>query len=361
MTATLETLTVQATQPHGPIATALRALGVGVVAIEEDLGDVDRFVLSRRLVIERRTAGRFLKGIMDKTLFSEAIHLREQFDLAILVVEGPLNNRYSGFDPQAVRGALSSMMLEYGLNVLATADREDTAEMIRMMARQEQHGIAEISFVPKRTAATLDDQQRRVAEMLPGCGRVAARDLLQHFGSLEAIVAASEASLRAIRGIGVKKARRIHQVLHADYRSVDTERQIEEAIETDPSLLFNRPVRLIARQHRLNGDTSGRHIIDLVFVDDHARELLLVELKRGRLKRADAEQLRRYIDHAADSPLLRGIMEARYRVGGILATVDPESFRCPYDDMKVVLIPRDAVLRVLDEQRARRKRQGEAS
>ena len=35
---------------------------LGIVPIEEDEGDVDRYVLSKRLAVERRTAASFLNG-----------------------------------------------------------------------------------------------------------------------------------------------------------------------------------------------------------------------------------------------------------------------------------------------------------
>ncbi len=40
---------------------------------EMDEGNVDRYVLSDPLAVDRRTAGGFLAGIMDKTLFPAAI------------------------------------------------------------------------------------------------------------------------------------------------------------------------------------------------------------------------------------------------------------------------------------------------
>lgn len=349
---------VQATKPRGPIAQALRTLGVQVVSIQDDEGNVDRFVISRRLVIERRTSGAFLKGIMDKTLFSEAIYLREHFALPVLVVEGPMNYRYTAIRPEAVRGALSSMVIEYGLNVLSTTDREETCALVAMMATHEQHGIAEISVVPKRTATSFDDQQRRVAEMLPGCGRVAARELLQHFGSIEAIVSASVDELRAIRGIGARKAGDIHRVLHEEYRAVDTERQLEDAIEADPSLLFDRPVRLLGRQHHLRGDAAAPSIVDMVYIDEASRELLLVELKRGVLMRADAGQLRRYLDQAWESSVLRRHLDEGCVARGVLACVEPCNFRSPYDDVSVAIVDRDSVIRVLHELRLSRRLKG---
>ena len=59
-------LTVSATKPKGKPASMLAEMGIGIVPILEDEGNVDRYVLSKRLAIERRTGSSFLRGIMDK-------------------------------------------------------------------------------------------------------------------------------------------------------------------------------------------------------------------------------------------------------------------------------------------------------
>ena len=137
----LSVLNISATKPKGKPAAMLDEMGITIVPIEEDEGNVDRYILSKRIAIERRTGNSFLRGIMDKTLFTSAIYLREHFSIPILIVGGEVNYEYTMFDPQAVRGSLSSMMLLYGVNVLSTPDIEETVKLIAMMARQEQIGI----------------------------------------------------------------------------------------------------------------------------------------------------------------------------------------------------------------------------
>ena len=359
----LSQLTISATQPKGKVAKALAALGIHVVPIEEDEGNVDRYVLSKRVALERRTGGGFLKGIMEKTLFTSAIYLREHFRIPVLIVEGVVNYEYTGFDPQAVRGALSSMMLEYGINVLSTADTAETVELIAMMARQEQLGIPEISLIPKRKAADVADQQRRMIEMLPGCGMVMARELLQRLGSVKRIVNVTEAELREQRGIGARKARQMIQVLNAEYAAVDTERNLEDAIQAEPKLLFKRPVRLLARQHHIFtevvGDPTARpikHIVDMVFIDTEAVEVILVELKRGVLAREHVRQLRRYLDHARESKLLRSFLDRGSRIHGILATVEPCELKTGDADISTHIVDKKRTIAVLRKLRRQRER-----
>lgn len=346
-------LTIGATQPNSEVALTLTEAGLAVQHIEEE-DNVDRFVLGPQVAVERRTARTFLQGIQDKTLFASAIFLRERFETAILVVEGEIDYDRTGFHPQAVRGALSSMMLEYGLSVVVTSDPMETARLIAMMARHTQQGVPEISLVPKRKAVDLPDLQRRVIEMLPGCGRVTARDLLQRFGSIERIVSATTQELREVRGIGTTRAAEIYAVLHAEYAAVDTERNLEDAIEAEPRLLFDPPIELIARQLVVSLDHGERHVVDMVFLDPAKCALILVELKRGELTAEHEAQLRRYLDDIHRSPMLmdhigRGVMPR-----GLLVTVTPCDYVPTSPDIDAIVIDTSAVIEVLKELRERR-------
>jgi ERCC4-type nuclease len=349
-------LTVSATKPRGGPASLPAERGVRIVPIREDEGNVDRYIISKRLAIERRTGGGFLKGIMEKTLFTSAIYLREHFQVPVLIVEGRVNYEYSMMNPQAVRGALSSMMLLYGMNVLSTADVEETVELIAMMTRQEQVGIPEISLIPKRKATSLDDVQRRLIEMLPGCGMVMARELLQRFGSVRNVVNATEGDFLEMRGIGAGKAKEICKVLQAEYEAVDTEKQLEDAIEVEPGLLFKPALPLIARQHHIYTAEEERQIVDMVFHDKKKNEIVLVELKRGALVREHRDQLRRYLDHAHESRLLMKYLDRGAALRGVLATVEPCELNTKAKDISVCIVDRRKVIKVLKRIRGRTKR-----
>ncbi len=354
MTVDLSTLIISATKPRGKAAKLLGGMGITVLPVEEDEGNVDRYILSKRLVIERRTGSTFLRGIMDKTLFTSAIYLREHFRIPVLIVEGEVDYEYTMFKPQAIRGALSSMMLQYGLSVLATPNLDETVQLIAMMARQEQMGIPDISLIPKRKATGLADMQRRIVEMLPGCGMVMARELLQRFGSVTRIANATEAELRTVPGIGVRKARQMHEVLSAEYESVDTEKNLEDAVEAAPRLLFKQPVTLLARQHYVFSEEKERQFVDLVFLDPGADELILVELKRGKITREHCHQIRRYLDNAHKSRLLRGFLEKGTGMRGILATVEECDYRPDHSDVSVCIVDRGRTIAVLKQLRERR-------
>lgn len=351
----LSMLVVSTTKPKGKIAKALAARGIQIIPITEDEGNVDRYVLSKRLIIERRTGGGFLKGIMEKTLFTSAIYMREHFQMPLLILEGKVNYEYSMMDPQAVRGALSSMMLLYGINIMATTDADDTVELITMMARQEQIGIPEISLIPKRKAVSLDDMQRRLVEMLPGCGMVMARDLLQHFGSVTRIVNATKDDLLSMKGVGARKVDQMYRVLNSEYESVDTEKNLEDAIEAEPGLLFRNKVSLLARQLHVYDDESQRHVVDMVYLDNKRQHLILVELKRGALTRAAYDQICRYMDHADQSKVLQSYMQKGFTLRGQLATVEDGDLKLPRSDIGIKIVNRKRVIKVLGALRKKKR------
>lgn len=359
----LSALTIWATKPKGRLAAKLADMGIEILPLEIEEGNVDRYVLSKDAAVECRTGSALLRGIQDKSLFTSAIHLREQFEIAALLVEGQVDYTRTTFQPQAVRGALSSMLVAYGLSVLTTSDIHETAALIAVMARQVQVGIPEISLNPKRKAMDLADLQRRVVEMLPGCGIRIARDLLQTFGSIERIVDASQEELRAIRGIGAKRTAEIDRVLHAEYDSVDTEKDLEDAIEAAPELLFgpthpSERFVLFARQYHMCTEERERQIVDLVFVDQAANELILVELKRSRLKPEHEEQLQSYLDRAHKSPRLRAVLESGAQLRGILATVQGTDTRRAFQPqdprISAHVVDRQAAIAVLRQLRDQR-------
>jgi ERCC4-type nuclease len=352
MDTNVASLILSATKPDGKLAQYLAQHGMEIVPVVEDEGNVDRYIVSDRLVAERRTSSTFLRGIMDKTLFTSAVFLHEHWELPILIIEGEVYNYYAGFSPQAIRGALTSMVIEYGLNVLHSAGLEETAEILGMLAKQEQTGIPEISMVPKRKADELPDLQRRVIEMLPGSGRVLGKALLRHFGSVRAVMEASEDELRAVKGIGAKTARGIRSVCHSSYEAIDSEQEMEDAIEHSPRPLFHHPVQLLARQHYIFSDERERHIVDLVFLDEENREIVLVELKRGRLSREHEQQLQRYLDHAGESPLVTEHLRAGFALAGMLASLDETTYRPRNRAIHVAHVNREKTIRAFAERNA---------
>jgi len=343
-------LFVQVTKPRSKLARKLKNLGMNLEPLDEE-GNIDRYVISKRLVIERRTGSSLLQGIMDKTLFVSAVDMREYYDIPILILEGAINYKYTQFSPQAVRGALTSMMIEYGITVLSTANLEETEALVTMIARQEQIGVPEISFVPKRKAVGIDDMQRRIIEMFPGIGRVKAREILQLFGSVKRFITASPQEISAMKGLGPKKVDQILKVINADYSGIDFEKDLEDAIEFDSKLLFSQPVQLLARQHYIFSEEEQRHFVDMVFLDESTKDVFIVELKRGILSAEHEKQLVRYLKNASQSKLLKDYLDQGYTMKGLLVTFEECEYTTTSNEIETVIVDKEEIRKVLKKLR----------
>lgn len=64
---------------------------------------------------------------------------------------------------------------------------------------------------------SLWEQQLFIVESLPNIGPVNAKNLLQHFGSVEKVLNASENELMEVDGIGKKTANNIRKVVESEY------------------------------------------------------------------------------------------------------------------------------------------------
>ena len=95
-------------------------------------------------------------------------------------------------------------------------------------------------------------------------------------------------------------------------------------------------------------------MVDLVFLDIEADELVLVELKRGELMPAHYGQIRRYLDHADKSKLLRSHLARGVSIRGVLATIVPGRWKPKLHDVSVRIIDARKVIDTLKRLRGER-------
>lgn len=178
---------------------------------------VGDYQVSDDVAIERKTAKDFVDSIMDKRLFKQATELREEFKNPLIILEG--DDFYNGFiNPNAVRGSIASIALDFGISIIPTRNAQDTAAMIKRIAIREQTG--EKPHIQTRTdkkPVNMWEQQLFIVESLPNIGPVNAKKLLEHFGTVSKIINASENELMEVEGIGKKTAKNIRKVVDSKY------------------------------------------------------------------------------------------------------------------------------------------------
>jgi ERCC4-type nuclease len=183
------------------IPEALAAAGVDAAVEQLPVGD---YVLSDRLVVERKTGADLAASIKDRRLFEQVERLEQAYPAVVLVVEGtPVHISEASW-----RGALGRV-LAAGAAVLMTHDASETAGWLALLHRQAAQGPSGARGLPRpRVEIGAVD----VLGCLPGISTVGARRLLEHFGSLRAVFAAGEAELLAVRGIGPVRAARLSRL-----------------------------------------------------------------------------------------------------------------------------------------------------
>lgn len=178
---------------------------------------VGDYQVSDEVVIERKTAKDFVDSIVDKRLFKQARSLMEEFKRPLIILEG--DDLYNGMiNPNAIRGSIASIALDFGISIIPTRNAQDTASMIKRIAIREQSGEkTPIQIRTDKKPVNLWEQQLFIIESLPNIGPVNAKNLLEHFGTVANIINASESQLQEVEGIGKKTAANIRKVVDSKY------------------------------------------------------------------------------------------------------------------------------------------------
>ena len=190
---------------------------------EEVVLDVKRipvgdYVVDKKIVIERKSLRDFVLSIMQGRLFRQAIALKKSGMHPVLILEGTTKNIASfGLKRESIQGAIITVSVIMGVPLLRSKDNLETAKLIVMTARQvnrsDSRGIQRGGNRPKDRKG----MQLFILQSLPRIGSVKAAQLIERFGSIEAVMAANSEELASIYGIGDKTASDIRNILREDY------------------------------------------------------------------------------------------------------------------------------------------------
>ncbi|MDY6771176.1 MAG: DEAD/DEAH box helicase [Candidatus Nanohaloarchaea archaeon] len=180
--------------------------------------EVADFLVSDRTAVERKSAADFVDSIIDQRLFPQLKEMTGQFDQPVLLIEGEDLYGHRDVHPNAIRGALSSIALDYQVPILWTGDEKETADTLVALAKREQEEQdREVTIRGERSPRSETELQKYIVAGLPNVSDKLAGRLLQHFGSVRDVFAASETELQKVDGIGEGKAERIKEILDKQY------------------------------------------------------------------------------------------------------------------------------------------------
>ena len=168
--------------------------------------------------IERKTQLDFLNSIIDKRILNQLINLKENFEVQLLIIEGKENiYELRNFHPNAIRGMLTAIALDFQIPILHTRNLNDTAALLISIYKRLERPKKVLGLINKRKPLTLKEQQEFLIESLPGVGPVLSKSLLTKFKSVKKVINAKESQLQKIDKIGPKKAKGIKKVIEENY------------------------------------------------------------------------------------------------------------------------------------------------
>jgi Fanconi anemia group M protein len=187
---------------------------IGAVVNERNL-EVGDFVCSQRIVIERKTHSDFISSIIDGRIFDQVKALKTNFEKPVILIEG-----YSvrEINENALKATIASLVVDYGVSMINTRNPLDTAKTVYWIAKKEQEELKqELAFKVGKKPEDRKKLKEFIVSGIPGVSTVLSKRLLEHFGSVEKIFAASEEELKAVKGIGEKLAKRTRKILTEKY------------------------------------------------------------------------------------------------------------------------------------------------
>jgi len=178
-----------------------------------EFGDLDRgdYELPTGVRVARKSATDLILGVVEKTLWDEVAALRSEAERVVYVIEGDLYTARFHQQPLDVHRALSHMIIVQGAWVLPSPDAEHSGMLIYLLARAAQDGGAPFDRIQKPEKRR--DGQRYLLTALPGIDTDRANNLLRHFKSARAVLAASAEELAEVDGIDSELAERVSRML----------------------------------------------------------------------------------------------------------------------------------------------------
>ncbi|HIJ98930.1 TPA: DEAD/DEAH box helicase family protein [archaeon] len=184
----------------------------------KQLGVAD-FQLSDRVGVERKTTEDFLQSLIDGRLLEQAKNLVENFERPIFVIEGETLYGIRNIHPNAIRGALGALVVDFKIPIIYTRDVKESAAFLAVIAKREQlDKEREIVLRGEKRAFSLPEMQQFIVESLPTIGPSLAKNLLEYFGSVEKVFNATESELQEVKGIGETRAKEIGKVIKSKYK-----------------------------------------------------------------------------------------------------------------------------------------------
>jgi len=209
-------ITVDDRETSSRVVERLHELGASIALQRLEFGD---YAIGDRILVERKTSHDFMSTLVERDLFGQIRAMADAVPRPVLIIEGEEDlYEVRNIHPNAVRGTLAAITVDMGVTLIRTRDADDTAEMLYVLAQREGSERGERKVHPKKSYRSVREEQEYALAAFPNIGLRSARLLLEHFGSLKAIIDADVEDLASVHGIGEKTARSIWDLARRPYR-----------------------------------------------------------------------------------------------------------------------------------------------
>ncbi|PSP93832.1 Hef nuclease, partial [Halobacteriales archaeon QH_8_68_33] len=159
-----------------------------------------------------------LTGGDERSMFEQVKDATRYYARPVVIIEGTDLYGERNVHPNAIRGALASLAVDFGASILRTTDEDETTDLLEVIATREQEDEDRtVSVHGEKSSKTLAEQQEYVVASVAEVGPVTAGSLLAEFGSVEAVLTADADELQAAEGVGEVTAERFREVVGSDY------------------------------------------------------------------------------------------------------------------------------------------------
>ena len=178
------------------------------------LGD---YQVDGNLLFERKTLIDLIASIKDGRLFKQACKLASSPIRPAIILEGTSKDLSdSRMRREAIQGAMISISIVLGIPLLRSRDGKESARL--MLYAAEQIRTAAFGAVARKGKRPKGKRRMQLyfLQGLPRVGPERSQNLLEKFGSIEAVITAEQDELINVPGIGTNLAKKIRWLVTAD-------------------------------------------------------------------------------------------------------------------------------------------------
>lgn len=170
-----------------------------------------------RIVIERKTTRDFVDTLIERNLLEQIRLMAANSEKPVMIIEGESLYGERDLHPNAIRGALAAISINFSVPIFMTANAQETADLLMVLARREADGEHGERQAQKRSYGNVAATLEAIIGSYPDIGPKYARALLKEFGSVQGVVNADADALLKVVGIGEKKAKQVYDLSRQPY------------------------------------------------------------------------------------------------------------------------------------------------